>query len=305
MDDLIGKISNSVKEVNDRFSADIAPITLIESHCSDGTSMGELIHSYSQRLVMVIWMLPAILGPVTGEVIILYMGLCNIPHYFIYHLLKYYIHELRPFNCGNPDYQSDFASPCFETMVSWNFTAFLITHTILRKMNKLKNLSKLNIRAIGRTLLIWSVFVTIGVVYTKNNTWSQSILGSLVGAVYGIGSATYLEFYWKDHIQFLVTMPPFSWMSYVDSVYNSIPKKCNCKRNNCRHKINKTFYKFISRGVYSGKHNSSSYSTYSDSFSSSPRSSIINLNSISSKTTLPQKNKLINISKPAVDDNIK
>lgn len=221
-----------------------SPAIVLETHCGDGTQIGELIHAYAQKIVIVLAALPTFLGPLSGEMLILYLGLCNIPLFFVHYYLQHAIREPRPFNCGNPNYADEYASPCTETLIVWYFTVFFFTHSILRNLSNGGTLKRLNLLTIGRTLVLSSVIVTYSVVASFNNTLEQAILGLVVGCVAGMCAAVYLEFVFSDYIPTLLDTRVFKFFNFVDSVYSS-GVKCACKRHMCVHRFSQGVYGFL------------------------------------------------------------
>ena len=136
-------------------------------------------------------------------------------------------------------------------MIVWNLTVFVFTHRSLRALSKGRNLHHINIHNIGYFMIAWSIFVTWEVIYTNHNSMEQAFLGVLLGITFAVGSAIYLEYYWSTYIPMLLLTPPFSWFSYVDSVYSGI--LCNCKTNVCRHKAGQMIYHYATN-VYEPSH---------------------------------------------------
>lgn len=221
-------------------------------HCTDGTDLGELVYSQTERVVLIIWFVPCVLGVVLGEVVILYLGLCNGPLYILHHWLSHTIRDLRPFNCSNDHYEVDYASPCLSTMIVWHMTMFMFTFSMLRRVNANKSRKtppQFRMSSMGYTLLGCSLFVTFSVVYTNNNTMGQSILGSLVGILYGMSAAVFLEYIWAPNIPSLIRIPPFSWREYTDNFYFHVT--CKCKSETCSHRAGSLVMQYMSH-VYSG-----------------------------------------------------
>lgn len=231
--------------------------------------LSEWVHVQSQQFVLLIWWLPTIMGILMGEMSLLFLSLCHIPQFLVYTYLSRIMSENRPqhenhYHVGD----ENFGSPCLETMVVWYLTIFMFLHHILRRISKGGTITRVNLRAMGYTLLVSSIFVSWAVVYTENNTLEQMIFGALLGCVMGSLSALYLEYIWSNYIPYLMDFPPFNWFGYVDSVYGN-NTKCNCRSKMCRHRAGKLFFKYVSTVYSDNDSKSSQSSSYWSSSSSS------------------------------------
>jgi len=240
------------------------------TYCTDGTGFGEAIHSKTEQIVLLVWFAPTVLGVVLGEVVILYLGLSHLPQYLLHHWLTHVIRELRPYNCGKEQhYRMDFASPCLSTMIVWSLTAFLFGLGSLRAIHRRNekrlriSLSQFRMNTMGYSLLGCSAFVTWSVVYTHNNTWAQSLLGALVGVLYGLGSALFLEYVWSGFIPTIMCIPPFSWRTYTDSFY--FHTTCKCRRKRCSHRAGGIMMHYLSHVYRTQNSSAASEQPYSSS----------------------------------------
>ncbi len=224
-----------------------------ETFCYNGSPMGHFVYSYCHQFVLLLWWIPTFLGILLGEVILLYLSISHFPLLFIHFVLKRWLRELRPYNCANEFYESDFASPCLETMIVWSLTTFVIVHIILRNLEAgHSNSSTLKYHASrGNIILVVavSIFITWALTWTRNNTWLQVFVGTSVGVAYGALLAFNLEYFWSYYIPVQMKWRMTKWFGYVDSVYTQDMSNCVCGQNYCRHRISASLYKWVS-GVY-------------------------------------------------------
>lgn len=200
----------------------------------------------SEQGVLLIWWLPTILGILLGEMSLLYVSITHIPQYLIYAYLSRVIPESRPNHDSHFHFSDEnIGSPCLETIVVWSLTIFMFIHHILRNISKGRTITRVNLKSMGYVLLGLSIFVSWAVVYTDSNSIEQMLFGALIGCLIGSLSAMYLEYVWSYYIPYLMKLPPFSWFGYIDSVYGN-NKNCKCKSKNCKHKMGKMVFNFVS-----------------------------------------------------------
>lgn len=239
-------ISSLAEQAQQQINNDVVVVRM-ESHCSSRGFLSNEIYVYAQMVVLFIQYAPTIVGPFTCELVVLYTSLCRLPQYIIYYLLANAIHELRPYNCGNEHYDSDYASPCVETLYVWSMVGFMFVHAAFRNSSEGIEITKINIHKAGYTIILASIFVTCTVVLTHNNTWEQSLLGCVVGLTFGVGEAIYLEFYFSRAIPYLLQTRLLKWLGYKDSVYMK-QDSCDCvvaEGSLCRHAVGRGFHRFM------------------------------------------------------------